>query len=115
MVSISYKYKPVAPYNGYLKPHEDQIRRLASEGVAPVDIARVLFAQGVRSAWPDIMGEEGQIYSFSGLIRHMLGINKKIFDVAKIKKRISRAKLELKNAERLLALVKREEKRLKRT
>lgn len=66
-------------YNGYLKPHEKQIRDLAGKGVSPMAIARVLFAQGVRSPYltPHNAIDQDHIATFGGLIRHMLGLRKK--------------------------------------
>ncbi len=106
---------PQRPYGGYLKPHEEQIRRLASEGLNPPDIARVLFAQGVRSPWELANGldDEAQIRTFSGLIYHILRLRKRRFDKLKLKKRIARAKQKLRDVEQLLALVEREEKSAK--
>lgn len=70
---------PKKPYGGYLKPHAEQINRLASEGVGPMPIARVLFAQGALSRFQKLSGlsDEAQIRTVGGLVRHMLGLNKK--------------------------------------
>jgi hypothetical protein len=65
-----------ANYSGYLKPHVDQIQRLADEGKSPGEIGRILYAAGIRSPYdggPNAHGHSiDHARTFAGLIAYML-------------------------------------------
>jgi hypothetical protein len=63
-------------YTGFLSDHRKRIKQLARKGHTPMDIARVLFAEGARtpnSAGPDrYMTDAEQIRSMYVPIRNIL-------------------------------------------
>ena len=89
----------LSSYRGYLKPHETRIRQLASEGKTPLQIGRILYADGVRSPYdtgPDANGHRmDHAKSFAGLVYAMLGMQPKNAE-EKLRRRIVRAQLLLR-------------------
>jgi hypothetical protein len=91
-------------YRGYLKPHAVRISQLASEGKSPLQIARILFADGVRSpndTGPDENGHRmDHVGSFTGLIYVLLGRRQrpKNFE-EKLERRIARTRQLLRELE----------------
>lgn len=99
-------------YSGYLKEHLPLIYQLHDQGESPMDIARKLYAVGARSPYGPSQhwdGEEkGGIYTMSGIVRHILGLNKKKIDIPKLEKRVARLCEELRTAQELLRQAKTE-------
>jgi hypothetical protein len=84
-----------ANYNGYLKPHAERIRQLASEGKLPLQIGRILFEEGVRSPNEHVQDID-QARTFAGMVNYILrpSNTKKT-----LQKRIARTRLLLHELE----------------
>lgn len=58
-------------YHGYLKPHAERIRQLASEGKSPLQIGRILFEEGVRSPNEHVQDID-HARTFAGMVNYIL-------------------------------------------
>lgn len=105
--------QPINPnYRGYLKPHVETIQRLAGEGRSPGEIARTLYADGVRSPFDTGPDEDGHrsVRTFAAMIYALLGLRPNAHE-KKLQRRIARRRESIARAQRELRELEQQEQR----